>query len=70
MKGIIGLLLMEISEAKAAKFTHLWLLFIEESKIFGPIGKFTVRKNRLVEIMKFIYKFASLQNASVTVHNC
>lgn len=66
---------MEISEAKTAKFTHLWLLFTEELKIFGfiskhvlcHIGKFAVRKNILVEIMKFTYKLANSQNARVTL---
>ena len=56
----------------------LWLLITEERKIFGFIGKrvlchiekFTVRKNILMEIMKFINKCANPQNASVTVHNC
>lgn len=66
---------MEISEAKIAKSTHLWLLFTEELKIFGfnskhvlcHIGKFAVRKTILVEIMKFTYKFDNPQNANVTL---
>ena len=29
-----------------------------------------MKKNMLLGIMKYIYKFAKLQIASVTVHNC
>lgn len=58
------------------KFTHFWLPFTEALKIFGSISKyvlchiesFTMNKNRLLENVKRICKFASSQSATVT-HN-
>lgn len=54
------------------KLIDFWLPIAKELKIFDNTSKtvlcnfkqFTIRKNILLEIMKLIYKFVSIQNAS------
>ena len=58
-------------------FIHFWLHIKKKLKIFGSVSnhvlyhikKMYYEKYMLLEIMKYIHKFANLKSADITIHN-